>query len=267
MGQSEVQRGIHKILQEKPGTSKQWIADAFGLSTYRLNKVFRCIERDLNGVCIAHEPGKGLWLVEFDPANCSGMVWVGVNEGGFRQCGETALLPDGRCYSHSQYECAEMVALARRINYLAGPGEPCVRSLSMIAEHILQELLADLGEIRPVTLVDQRNRTKFHRILSGALSFRQWKQLNRKQSVENEIPFEFMNRQRNSYRNYFQVMLRKYFLLLRIPDDSGKEEVLKAWKKLALLYHPDLHGEDGDEDMMKSINEAKDRIFSVKGWD
>jgi len=80
MDANETQTAIRKILHEKPGTSRQWMANVFNLSSYRLNRMFRCIERDLEGVCIAHEPGKGVWLVAFDAAKCSGIEWVGVPE-------------------------------------------------------------------------------------------------------------------------------------------------------------------------------------------
>lgn len=255
------------MLQERPGTPKQSIADAFGLSAYRLNRMFRCIERNLDGICIAHEPGRGVWLVALDAAQCSGIEWVGVSDGGFRQCRESPQFPDGRCYAHSLYECPEMVALARQINYLAGPGEPCVRSLSLVSELVLEDLLAALTSIEPITMADTKNKAKFHRLLRGALSFRLWKDSIRRQSLGNEIPFDFRSRHRNSSGNPYEFTLRKCFLLLRIPSDSGRDEVLKAWKKMALLHHPDAAGGDGDEDMMKAVNEAKDRIFSMKGWD
>jgi len=160
-----------------------------------------------------------------------------------------------------------MVALARQINCLAGPGEPSVRSLSLVPELVLENLLTALSRTEPLTLADTTNKAKFHRLLRGALSFRMWKDSIRRQSLENEIPSDLRNRHSNSSGNPYEFMMRKYFILLKIPSDSGREEVLKAWKRMALLYHPDAAGVDGDEEMMKKVNEAKDRIFSLKGWE
>ncbi|MCX5861178.1 MAG: hypothetical protein NTW27_03510 [Deltaproteobacteria bacterium] len=34
-----------------------------------------------------------------------------------------------------------------------------------------------------------------------------------------------------------------------------------------MCYHPDVWGSYNDEEKMKAINPAKDRIFGVRGWD
>jgi len=45
------------------------------------------------------------------------------------------------------------------------------------------------------------------------------------------------------------------FQALGIPEDSTEQQVLKAWRALALKYHPDK--QTGDDTKMKDLNSAK----------
>ena len=46
--------------------------------------------------------------------------------------------------------------------------------------------------------------------------------------------------------------------------DTAKYHYL-AWKRLAKRCHPDREG--GDEEKMKAVNLAKERIFRLRRWD
>ncbi len=267
MKSSALQEKVFQAIHKRPGSSAAWFEEQFGLSLYRLHRIFRRIERDLQGSVIVHDPERGVWIVEIDGSLCSGVNWVGEAEGGFRQCGESVLFPDGRCYEHSCYECEEMVALSRRIHFLTGPKDPSVQTLAESPVETLEELLHTVQGIQPATRRDWRNKTRFQRLLMSALGFKEWKHRRAASFEDDEIPYELRRRHMNSSGNPYEFALRKYFVLLRVPVDAAKEDVLKAWKKLALLYHPDAQGEDGDEEMMKAVNEAKEKIFHLRGWD
>ena len=47
-----------------------------------------------------------------------------------------------------------------------------------------------------------------------------------------------------------------YYGILGLDRDATNEDIKKAYKKLALKYHPDRNKEDGAEDMFKKIAEA-----------
>jgi len=263
----EIHERVLRAILDRPGSSEAWYREHFRLSHYRLNRIFRFIERDLEHSVIVHDSVRGVWIVDIDGSRCSGMNWLGEHEGGFRQCNEFLLFPDGRCYEHSDYECEEMVALSRRIHFLTGPKDPTAQTLAESAMETLHELLRTLECVKPATKRDWQNKIRFHRLLMSAVAFREWKHRINASSEEDEIPYELRQRHRNSSANSYEFALRKYFLILRVPVDAAKEDVLRAWKKLALLYHPDVGAENGDEEMMKAVNEAKEKIFRMRGWD
>ncbi len=49
---------------------------------------------------------------------------------------------------------------------------------------------------------------------------------------------------------------RDYYEILRVPRNASEEEIKKAFRKLALEYHPDRNKNHGAEDQFKEINEA-----------
>ncbi len=51
-------------------------------------------------------------------------------------------------------------------------------------------------------------------------------------------------------------MSADYYEVLGVSKDSTKEEIKKAYKKLAMKYHPDRNKENGAEDKFKKISEA-----------
>ena len=44
------------------------------------------------------------------------------------------------------------------------------------------------------------------------------------------------------------VLLVFVLILMGIDSDSSKEDTLRAWKRLARIYHPDTSKDDGDEE-------------------
>jgi len=49
---------------------------------------------------------------------------------------------------------------------------------------------------------------------------------------------------------------RDYYEVLGVSRDASREEIRKAFRKLAFQYHPDRNSEDGCADKFKEINEA-----------
>ncbi|MBD2070436.1 molecular chaperone DnaJ [Leptolyngbya sp. FACHB-671] len=51
-------------------------------------------------------------------------------------------------------------------------------------------------------------------------------------------------------------MARDYYEMLGVSRDSDKEEIKRAYRRLARKYHPDVNKEDGAEERFKEINRA-----------
>ena len=51
-------------------------------------------------------------------------------------------------------------------------------------------------------------------------------------------------------------MAKDYYEILGVKKGASKEEIKKAYKKLAKKYHPDLNKDSGSADKFKEINEA-----------
>lgn len=237
----------------------------FDLSDYRLNRVFRHLERDFTGKTIVHHPDHGVWLVDLDSERCSGMNWTGAGAGGYQQCVKPGELADGCCYEHSQCENPEMVAFLRKLAFLVGPAEPTAHRVCQLSMSDVKALLERLANISPLSLKDARNKAKYFQILRAGLAMLRWRLQRRRAAAESWIPPEFWQRHARSSVNPFEYSLKKHFELLQVPPDAPRQEVLKAWKKLCRRFHPDVEG--GDEDKMKQINLAKDWIFKIRRWD
>ena len=50
---------------------------------------------------------------------------------------------------------------------------------------------------------------------------------------------------------------KDYYAILEVSPDASPKEIKRSYRRLARLYHPDLHpGDKFDEDMFKAVNEA-----------
>lgn len=257
-----------RILDEvvdNPGTSKEVLCEKFNLTAYRLKRVFGHISRELCDGKLVCDSVRGVWLVSMAGDRCQGVIWQGADHGGYRQCAAGPDFDDRCCYEHSECESAAMVAFLRLVGHLTGPRDPSAMSMSALGLARVESLAEELNLIRPKTRKDELNRVKLSQMLSVAKKMILWKQMIRDQA-RNEIPPEFMRRHRESSVNPFEFSLRKHFILLEITPNAAKEEVLKAWKRMARRYHPDVEG-GGDEEMMKAVNRAKELIFRLRRWD
>ncbi len=256
---------ILKIIMDEPGTSWKRLRDLFDLTEYRLKRVLRHINRELSGETVVHDHENGVWIVALDPAKCLGTEWCGIRAGGYIQCSGKPDFPDGRCWRHSQCENSELTALARRLYYVAGPCEPTPYTVGQLSLSTVEELLGSLRMIVPATLHDSNQKQKLMKTLLSGRALAKWKDMMRHRRMEPRFPPEFAERHRRSSVNPFEFGLKQHFLVLEIPPESTKKQVLKAWRRLARRYHPDTGS--GDEERMKTINLAKERIFRIRRWD
>jgi len=51
-------------------------------------------------------------------------------------------------------------------------------------------------------------------------------------------------------------MTKNYYQILNLTSNATKEEIKKAYHKLALQYHPDKNKEKGSDEIFKLITEA-----------
>jgi hypothetical protein len=50
--------------------------------------------------------------------------------------------------------------------------------------------------------------------------------------------------------------MKDYYQILQLPRSAGQTEIKKAYRRLAILYHPDKNPSTGAEQVFKEINEA-----------
>ena len=212
-----------------------------------------------------HHDENGVWVLEMDPHKCMGTCWLGPLDGGYGQCPNKPEFPDRRCYGHSECQNPEMVAFKRKLGYLAGPAEPSAFHLSHLTLAIVENLIESAKRIVPLTLKDQTEKKKFLGLLEAALKMLRWKDQMRRRRSQDRIPLEFFERHRRSSGSTFEYSLGKHFVVLEVPANAPRQQVLRAWRRLARRHHPDNPG--GDEERMKAINLAKEKIFRIKKWD
>ncbi|MFC1834796.1 J domain-containing protein [Thermodesulfobacteriota bacterium] len=253
-------------IRKAPGTSRTAMSTIFNLSAYRINRVFRQIGRDLSDEMLVSGEGYGVWIVPLDPKKCRGMVWMGVEEGGYKQCDCPTEFRDHCCSEHSAVEDPEMTAFRRQLSFLAGPCEPSAYGLSHLSIVVVEKLLAHLQTVEPSTKKETLSKEAMLEMLVAAVRHLRWKEVMRRLREGADIPAELWRRHRASSMNPFEFGLRKHFTTLEVTPKSTREEVLKAWKRLARICHPDTEG-GGDEERMKLINIAKDRIFRIRRWE
>ena len=59
-------------------------------------------------------------------------------------------------------------------------------------------------------------------------------------------------------------MNKNYYQILGIQENASKEEIKKAYHKLALQFHPDKNKSDDAEEKFKEISEAYDVLYNQK---
>lgn len=261
-----IEESILKLIIDQPGTQRELLCRLFQLSNYRLNRVFRHIERDLGERMLVHHREHGCWLIDVDPSRCLGVEWLGYERGGYRQCSLGRDYADNCCFEHTSYENPEMVAFQRLIAHLTGPAEPSSRSLAALNLPQVEELVTALQGIGPMSRRDQATKKRLLTMLLAARATLRWKEAMRRRRMDDRrIPPEFEERHRRSSINTYEYSLKKHFIVLEVSESASRDDVLRAWRRMARRYHPDAEG--GDEEMMKTVNLAKERIFRFRRWD
>ena len=59
-------------------------------------------------------------------------------------------------------------------------------------------------------------------------------------------------------------MNKNYYQILGLQENASKEEIKKAYHKLALQFHPDKNKSDDAEEKFKEISEAYDILYNQK---
>lgn len=59
-------------------------------------------------------------------------------------------------------------------------------------------------------------------------------------------------------------MNKDYYQILNISPSASKEDIKKAYYKLALQYHPDKNSSEDAEEKFKEISEAYDVLYNQK---
>jgi len=258
-------RAILEKLKQRPGTTPAELAETYGLSRYRLHRLLRQAARELTDSSIIQHEDHGIWIVVIDPECCRGMEWCGAPAGGFRQCRGPREFSDGCCSAHSECESQEMTAFRREIAYRCATATITPSLLSELGLTALEKLGDALSSVEPLTEAERVLKERYRAALDAARAIIRWKEQRRRMARESWIPPELLGRHRQSSVNPFEFSLRKHFALLEVPPAATREEVLKAWRKLARRFHPDTR--NGDEEMMKAINLAKEKIFRLRRWD
>jgi len=258
---------ILHFIREKPGTLRRTLLETFDLTEYRFNRILRNLQREFPDLIFPWSDDHGVWAVELDRSRCLGVNWLGPLSGGYSQCIEEPGFADGRCHEHSECESPEMIAFMRRLAYLLGPTEPNPMNLMSLGIVQIEELFETLKRITPLTNFEFHSRYRLVKIFASAHATLKWKKRRREKFSDFRIPPEFEARHRSSSINPFEYSLKSLFSMLEIPTNSNREQTLKAWKRLARLHHPDAQGGEGNEDRMKELNMAKDRIFRIRRWD
>ena len=59
-------------------------------------------------------------------------------------------------------------------------------------------------------------------------------------------------------------MGKDYYSILGVPRDASEEQIKKAYRKMALKYHPDKNTSPGAEEKFKEVAEAYDVLSDGK---
>ncbi len=258
---------ILRFIREHPGTLKPVILKNFRLTDYRFNRALRKLEREFQDIAFPRSDDHGVWVVKLDRSRCLGMEWSRKHDSGYSQCKGVPTFSDRKCYDHSSCESPEMIAFVRKLTYSLGPIEPNPINLLTLGIVQLEELYEILRRITPLTRHEFVFRSRLVQIFASAYATLKLKRHRRSEYSEFRIPPEFAQRHWESSINPFEYSLRRLFALLEVPTSATREQTLKAWKRLARLYHPDSTGRIGNEEKMKEQNMAKDRIFRIRRWD